>query len=143
MAFAQLHGLGPQLSPQVDPPEKKPGDWSKITNLKLFTCAKSLLSALEWDHFSTQYPDLGPKLLQRQIFEIIALIGAGFYSYRRQAKIQLYQQGREKLGAIVAWYYFLALPTSNPTPDTILAIEEDLLPMFGALIGHLEKDHHR
>ena len=71
-------------------------------------------------------------------YSAIELLGAGYYSYEPRNKLKLYNQSRQKVGAILALVYF--------KPEEMVAfkkvindIEDELLPAYSALIKRIDK----
>ncbi len=70
--------------------------------------------------------------------QILANLGAGYYSYEYAAKHKYYSKARAFTGSILA-YLLSNKETANQWKNEIQFIEQKLLPALSALIRTMEK----
>lgn len=118
--------------------EKQKREIYPVHGLRLFQIAKETLKAdLAQDLFSKERDDLQQKFSSLQL-EALEFLGAGFYAFGNKSKAILYSRAREKVGGMLAIFYFYQDQNSE-TPQKILKIEEDLMPAFSSLIRRMER----
>lgn len=136
-ASGEVGAPPPELAPPA--PAKK----YRLTNLRLFEKLHAILLTLQApDIFPSALPLFYQQRWQQLQLEALEWLGIGYYSYGVRAKVTGYQRSREKVAGILALSYHLH-PKSTTTPppfvSVLTAIEEELMPMYAALIRKLEK----
>lgn len=151
-AFAQRFGFGGVESENKDEKEfeipKTKENFPKVSensengerkfsvrNLRLFNKVSELFRTLDFEEV-----DLYPlrERLNTLKLSAIEFLGAGYYSFEPQSKMNLYNKSRENVGAILALSY-AHLSEDQKFQKMISYIEEELLPAYSALIKRMDK----
>ncbi len=120
--------------------EENSGKSFSVKNLRLFAKAKDVLGALEFDQ-SEGNANLKERLENLKL-SAIELLGAGYYSFEPKNKKNLYNESRQKVGAILALSYF-NLTDCETSLKLIREIEDDLLPAYSALIKRMDRRNEK
>jgi len=111
-----------------------------VKNLRLFVKAKDILGVLDFNNSETTTNT--KNRLENLKLSAIELLGAGYYSYEPRNKMNLYNESRQKVGAILALSYF-NLSDSGDYQKIIREIEDDLLPAYSALIKRMDRRNEK
>lgn len=120
--------------------EESSGKSFSVKNLRLFAKAKDILGALEFDQ-SEGNANLKERLEDLKL-SAIELLGAGYYSFEPKNKKNLYNESRQKVGAILALSYF-NLTDCEASLKLVREIEDDLLPAYSALIKRMDRRNEK
>lgn len=119
--------------------EESSGKSFSVKNLRLFAKAKAILGALE-------FVQEGNTNLKERLEDLklsaIELLGAGYYSFEAKNKKNLYNESRQKVGAILALFYF-NFADSEASLKFVREIEDDLLPAYSALIKRMDRRNEK
>jgi excisionase family DNA binding protein len=162
IAFAQRHGLSnnqdidetqavlQEEAAPVTTTKTKDTVFSKnkkakyiIKNLKLYELAHKAFHMKKWTELNN---DQAQTQLLLKLYDLklaaLELIGAGYHSFDKKEKRNLYNQSREKVGGILALLYFDE-KLEKAWATEIKFMENQLLAAYSSLIRKMEKRNEK
>ena len=110
-----------------------------VNTLKLYEIASQAFSMKKWQELEKSNElNLPMQRIHSLKLDALELIGAGYFSFNKNEKRNLYNQSREKTGAILAILY-IDLKVKELWSDEVYFIENQLLAAYSSLIRKMEK----
>jgi excisionase family DNA binding protein len=116
-----------------------------INTLKLYEIATQAFSMKKWqelEKIKVNELSLPMQRIRTLKLDALELVGAGYYSFNKKEKRNLYNQSREKIGAILALLY-IDLKVKELWSDEVYFIENQLLAAYSSLIRKMEKTNEK
>ena len=114
-----------------------------IKNLKLYEIAHKAFHMKKWTELNS---DQSQTQLLLKLYDLklaaLELIGAGYHSFDKKEKRNLYNQSREKVGGILALLYFDE-KLEKAWATEIKFMENELLAAYSSLIRKMEKRNEK
>lgn len=116
-----------------------------INTLKLYEIATKAFAMKKWqelEKIKVNELSLPMQRIRTLKLDALELVGAGHDSFDKKEKRNLYNQSREKIGAILAILY-IDLKVKELWSDEVYFIENQLLAAYSSLIRKMEKTNEK